>query len=239
MIGALKDLVFAANLVWKDGSKDLKVSVKLDDLGMFPFDANCNISSWLDRGELDVTYSLDNGDPISHQEAKQYGVGEFCLRLLVVPTAYTGASVNVAAHPSTKQALKDKLGDKSNCLQTPHISLQVHEASTNGVRAGRAAHALFTRQELASDGYRVGCLAWLDCTAEGEDDVIIPGGDEIKEATLLFMRNSTAVALSTTVASIETRIRALVEGQAVQGKKLPHVFPVFSPSVDGSTQKRG
>ena len=90
MIGALKDLVFAANLVWKDGSKDLKVSVKLDDLGMFPFDANCNISSWLDRGELDVTYSLDNGDPISHQEAKQYGVGEFCLRLLVVPTAYTG-----------------------------------------------------------------------------------------------------------------------------------------------------
>ena len=102
------------------------------------------------------------------------------------------------------------------------------------MRAGRAAHALFTRQELASDGYRVGCLAWLDCTAEGEDDVIIPGGDEIKEATLLFMRNSTAVALSTTVASIETRIRALVEGQAVQGKKLPHVFPVFSPSVDGS-----
>ena len=77
MIGALKDLVFAANLVWKDGSKDLKVSVKLDDLGIFPFDANCNISSWLDRVELDVTYSLDNGTQSRTKKLNSMGSGSF------------------------------------------------------------------------------------------------------------------------------------------------------------------
>ena len=239
MVGALKDLVFAADLVWSDGKKDVRVSVKLDDMSMFSFDADTNISGWLDRSELDVSYSLDNGDLITYVEAKQYGVAEFCLRLLLVPTVHTGASVNVAAHPSTKDALKQRLGEHANCLQTPHISLQVQEVSPNGVKAGRAAHALFTRQELANDGYGLACLPWLECSAEGEDEAIMPEGDEVKEAMLKLMKKSTAAALSTTVKSLEVRVRALLEGKAAPLKNSPLVFPDFSPSVGGAAPVQG
>ena len=214
------------------------MAVKLDDLTMFQFGEG-NISGWIDREELEVTYSLDNGDAIPYEEAKQYGVQEFCLRLLVVPTAHTGASVNVAAHPLTKKGLKQRLGENANSALTPHISLQAHEAAPNGIKAGRAAHALFTRQELANDGYGMAVIPWLDCTAEGEEDVILPDGDEVKEATLRLMRKSTAAALSTTVASIEVRMRTLLEGKAGPLKNPPHVFPEFSPSVNGAPQAQG
>ena len=231
-------MVFSANLVWVDGKKDLKVTVKLDDLTMFAFGEG-NISGWLDRDELDVSYSLDNGDAIQYEEAKQYGVEEFCLRLYVVPTSHAGASVNVAAHPSTKNGLKQRLGENANTLQTPHISLQVHEASPNGTKSGRAAHALFTRKELPKDDYGVGVLAWLDCSAEGEEDVILPDGDEVKEATLMLMRRSTAAALSTMAANLEVRMKALVEGKARPLSNPPHVFPEFAPSADGAAQVQG
>ena len=108
VIGGLKDLVFAANLVWPEGKKEIKVIVKLDDLSMFTF-GESNISEWLDRGELEVTYEV-NGDEVTFEEAKRYGVDEFCLRLLVVPSSHTGASVNVGAHPSTKDRLKQRAG---------------------------------------------------------------------------------------------------------------------------------
>ena len=48
-----------ANTMWKDGSKDLKVSIKMDDLTMFAF-ADGNISEWVDREDLEVTYSMDD-----------------------------------------------------------------------------------------------------------------------------------------------------------------------------------
>ena len=238
MLGALKDVVFAANLLWTDGKKDLKVVIKLEDLSCFQF-GEANISRWLDREELDVTYLLDNGEVIGYEEAKQYGVVEFCLRLLIVPTAHTGASVNVAAHPSTREALKTRLGDNANSPNTPHIVLQAKEASPNGVSSGRAVHALFTRRELPKDGFGIAVIPWLDCTAEGEEEVIMPEGDEVKEATISLMRKSTASALSTTVASMEARIRALLEGKGAPLKHPPHVFPEFAPSADGSAQTRG
>lgn len=238
VLGALKDLVFSANLVWPEGKKELKVAVKLEDLSSFQF-GEANFSSWIDRSELDVTYSLDNGDVVTYEEAKQYGVAEFCLRLLVVPTSHTGASVNVAAHPSTKEGLRQRLGENANCASTPHITLQVQEASSNGVKAGRAGHALFSRQELPNDGYGIGVLPWLDCTAEGEDEVILPEGDDVKEATIRFLRESTAAALSTTVASLEVRVRALVEGKGAPIRNPPHVFPEFSPSEGGAGQAKG
>ena len=59
MLGGLKDVTFMANTMWKDGSKDLKVSIKMDDLTMFAF-ADGNISEWVDREDLEVTYSMDD-----------------------------------------------------------------------------------------------------------------------------------------------------------------------------------
>ena len=159
-MGSLKDLVFSANLLWVKGSREAKVSVKLEDLSMFTF-SDGNITSWLDREELECSYSLDSGEgptAITFEEAKLNGVGEFCLRLLLIPTSHMGASVFVAAHPTTKQELKDRLGEHANSLQTPHITLQVKEVRPNGgANAGRAAHALFVRQcAPPSRGYREG-----------------------------------------------------------------------------------
>ena len=240
MLGALKNVTFAANTLWPaKGKEKVTVVVKMNDLGIFPFGANNNISWWLDRSELEATYLLEDGSEITYPEAKEHGVGEFCLRLLVVPTAYSGASVNVCGHPSTKEEIAARLGEKSSCNQTPHITIQVQEVKPNGGRTGRAAHAMFTRRELATDGYGVGCLAWLDCSAEGEEEVILPGGDEVKEATLRFMRDSTSGALSTTVLSLETRMRALMAGKAAPCKNLQHVFPEFSQSENETSPARG
>ena len=133
--------------------------------------------------------------------------------------------MNVVAHLSTKNGLKQRLGVNFNMGQTPHISLQVQEASPNGIKSRRAAHALFTRQESTKDEYGVGVHPWLDCTSEGEDDVILPEGDEVKEASLLFTRKSTQIALSTTVGSLEVRMRALLEGKAGPLKKLSSRLP--------------
>ena len=228
-------------MLWREGSDEVKVTVKLDDMAMFSF-AEGNISGWLDRSELECSYSLENeGGPsaIQYEEAKLNGVGEFCLRFLVLPKSHSGASVFVAGHPTTKQALKDRLKEHANSLQTPHITLQVQEASPNGVKTGRAAHALFTRRELANNGYGVAVLAWLDCSAEGLDDVVLPDGDELKEATLRMMRQSTAQARSTTVGSLETRMRSLLAGKAGPLQNPPHVFPEFAPSADGADPEQG
>ena len=121
------------------------------------------------------------------------------------------------------------LGEISNTGQFSHISLQVQEASPRGITSGRAAHALFTRQELTKDEYGVGVHPWLDCTSEGEDDVILPEGDEVKEATLLFMRNSTSIALSTTVGSMEVRMTSLLEGKAGPLQNSPSRLPGIHP----------
>ena len=94
-------------------------------------------------------------------------------------------------------------------------------------------------EELPGDGYGIAVLPWLDCTAEGEEEVIMPEGDEVKEATLRLMRKSTAAALSTTVASLEVRMRALLEGKAAPLRNPAQVFPEFVPSVDGTAQARG
>ena len=61
MLGGLKDVTFMANTMWKDGSKDMKVTIKMDDLTMFAF-ADGNISEWVDREDLEVTYSMENDE---------------------------------------------------------------------------------------------------------------------------------------------------------------------------------
>ena len=86
---------------------------------------------------------------------------------------------------------------------------------------------------MTKDEHGVGILPWLDCAAEGDDDVILPDCDEMKEATLLFMRKSTSIALSTTVGSLEVRMRSLPL------KNSPHVIPEFTPSVDGTDSAPG
>ena len=82
LLGKLKDMVFSATTIWAGAEKDLKVTVRVDDLAMFTFSSSnsSNLSAWLDRDEMDVTFSLvgQGGEiqVIDFNEAKQRGAGE-------------------------------------------------------------------------------------------------------------------------------------------------------------------
>ena len=233
ILGELKDLSFGANLLWLKGNKDMKVNVKMEDLSMFDFKEG-NLSEWLDRKELEVVFSLGDGEEVSYEEvADKYGAMEFCLRLLVVPTSHLGASIWVGASPYSKEDLKNRLGNDASSHLTPHITLPIHEAMPHGVTtAGRAAHAVFSRQELSSDGYGFGVYPWLECSAEGEEGVILPSSDEYKESTLLFLRQATASAVTTTPKTMENRMEALAAGKPAMPANPPQVFPEFVPSEE-------
>ena len=239
VLGELKDLSFGANLLWAKGSRDIKVTVKMEDLSMFDF-KDSNLSGWLDREELEVTFLAGDGEEVSYKElVNKYGAMEFALRLLVVPTSHLGASIWVGASPYSKADIQNKLMNDASSHVAPHITLPIHEAMPHGVAtAGRAAHAVFSRQELSSDGYGIGVLPWLDCAAEG-DGALMPSSDEIKEATLLFLRQSMASASATTSLAMETRMEAVVAGKPVGPKNAPHVFPEFTLAEETPEMPRG
>ena len=132
LLGSLKNLVFAANLLWAGADKNLKVTVKMDDMAMFSFPGSSNLTFWLDRVELDVSYSHSTTQEqevvesrISFDQAKVFGAKEFCLRALVTPRDHLGAGVWVAAAPYTRQELGTRLGGNSSNHLTPQITLQV------------------------------------------------------------------------------------------------------------------
>ena len=57
VLGAMKDLKFSGNNLWTGASKELRVTVNLDNLSMFTFGGATNVSHWLDRQELEVNYT--------------------------------------------------------------------------------------------------------------------------------------------------------------------------------------
>ena len=120
------------------------------------------------------------------------------------------------------------------------IVTQVHEmVPYPNTKAGRAALALFTRQEQPTDDYGFGVIPWLDVTAEGEEDATLPDSDDLKEAILRFMRSSTSTATATTAAAMETRVKAVIDGKAVAPKHPAHVFPEFQASEAGGRLHTG
>ena len=83
LLGKLKDMVFSATTIWAGAAKEMKVTVRVDDVAMFNFTSanSSNLSAWLDREEMDCTFSLvgQGGElqAIDFDEAKQRGAGEF------------------------------------------------------------------------------------------------------------------------------------------------------------------
>jgi hypothetical protein len=249
ILGGLKDLSFSANLVWPRAAKEMKVVVRLADLSMFTFAATPNLSDWLCRNELEVTFThtvTAPGEPaitsnISYEQAQQHGAGEFCLRCLITPKDHLGAGLWVAASPYSKATLQQRLGANFNSHLTPHITLTVNALTPypNASRAGRSAYALFSRQEQLGDGFGFGVLPWIDVTAEGEEDATCPDPDALKEALLVFMRASTTAATATTAGTMGARMAAVVAGQGVPPKNPAHVFPMFEVSTGGAEHRQG
>ena len=249
VLGGLKDITFGANSLWPRAEKELKVIIKMQDLSMFTFGATPNLSQWLQRDELEVTFThtvAAPGEPavvshLSFDQARQHGAAEFSLRLLLTPKDHLGAGVWVAASPLSKAELEARLGANANSHLTPHITLSVQELTShpNIPKAGRCCYALFSRQELPGDGFGFGVLPWLDVTAEGEEDAVCPESEDLKEAILRFGRASTTAATATTAASLEARMAAVVAGRAVPPKNPVHVFPQFVASAGGTEHQEG
>ena len=63
----------------------------------------------------------------------------------------------------------------------------------HGVNAGRAGHVLFTHKELPKDGFGFGVIPWIDVAAEGVEGAMLPESEDLKEATLRFLRASTTM----------------------------------------------
>ena len=229
LLGGLRDISFAANYLWTGGEKEVRVSVRAEDLSMFTF-AVGNLSNWLNREELDVVYTTAEGD-ISFEDAQERGGGEFCLRALICPTSHTGVSVWIGAHPAKRETLEGRLGAHHNSNLTPHITLQLSQVEPLAGASGRHAHVLLTRQEQEGEGFGMGVIPWLDVTAEGEDDAVMPDSEDVKEATLRFMRGSATSATTTTGAAIEKRTRALEAGTLTAPRNLAHCFPEYQPAA--------
>ena len=233
VLGPVKAITFAANVLWAKAAKELKVTIELGDLSIFTF-MDTNLSCWLDREELKVTFhhpDYDEEESLSFREIGQFGAGDFCLRLLVCPTSHQNASVWVGAHPSSREDLVQRLGEQANTHLTPHITLAMAELFPAEARTGRAVQATFSRLEQAKQGFGFGAIPWLDVSAEGEEEATLPDSDDIKGALLSLMRRSTATATATTAGSIEARVRAVLGGRGVPPKNPAHVFP--EPQLDG------
>ena len=249
LLGSLKDLMFGASSIWPGADKEVKVTVRLTDMSMFNFGADTNLSHWLDRDKLEVTFSHTTpamgedaviSNTISFQQARNHGVGEFALRCLITPKSHLGASVWVAATPYTKEQLRQSLGGNSNTHLTPHITLPVTAQSPHpGPSTGRSVYAAFSRLEKRTEGFGFGVIPWIDITAEGVEDATLPDSEALKESLLRFMRNSTTAATATTAAAMGQRMQAVVGGGGIPAKNPPHVFLEFQPSEVEEPQTQG
>ena len=101
VLGGLRDLTFNANLLWLGTAKELKVTVKLTDLNMFTF-TRSNLHFWLDRSELEVTFTHTNpaqgeeaalNNSLSFEQARLHGADKFSLRALICPVSHTRVSL--------------------------------------------------------------------------------------------------------------------------------------------------
>ena len=107
------------------------------------------------------------------------------------------------------------------------------EASSHGVKAGRAGHAVFSHKELPKDGFGFAVVPWIDVTAEGVDGAMLPLSEDLKEATLRFMRSSTAMASTTTAGSLEQRVATLLAGRGAPPRHPKHIFPPYKAPPAG------
>ena len=215
IFGALRDVTISAQTLWKKADKSLKICVKMTDVSIFTFPSPGNVSLWLDRRELDVSYHhvhTEGAQPteVSWEEAKeQFGVRDFALRCLLVPKDHQTVSLTVAAAPYSKEELQERIGNNYQGNAIPHISLQVYPQAHSGARSGRSVLASMTRQEQEQDGFGFGVIPWCDVTADGEEKATVPDAEDLREATLRFMRSSMMLANATTAALYDVRIAAI------------------------------
>ena len=106
-------------------------------------------------------------------------------------------------------------------------------------RSGRSVLASMTRQEQEQDGFRFGVIPWCDVTADGEEEATVPDAEDLREATLRFMRSSMTLAIATTAVLYDVRIAAIRNGTIAQLRKDPHVFPGFTPLVSEQGDGKG
>lgn len=83
-------------------------------------------------------------------------------------------------------------------------------------------------------GYGMAVLPWLDITVEGTDKAEVLDSDDIKEAVLQFLRDSTTAVNLMTGSSWPAQVLTLTTGKAVIPKLPPAVFPEFTTLPEGA-----
>jgi hypothetical protein len=213
-------------------SKEMQVTVACPDgLGMFSF-ASGNVSDWLDKDDLEVSYSM-NGEPVSAEDAAMQGVTDFAIRAAVCPSSHLSATISIGMVPTNKAGLTAQLGNNTVSTTVPHIALHINEKAPNPGSKVRSpgGTALLSRAETASEGCGMGVLPYCDVTAKGVEDADCPDGNAFKEASLRFLRASTVKPKATTAANWPSRMVDVAAGTAKPGKNPPHVFPMYSPAA--------
>ena len=234
LLGAVKTVTISASKIWKDAEKNTQVVFRFPDLSVFEFPSMSNVSAWCERDQLDIRFvDKSKKTVIDWETATGMGVGDLCVRALVVPGSIREASVWITVSPLGKAELVEMFTLAGvNDPAIPHISLPIEEmdeGSPHTFSAGKAVTATLIHQEPPNSGLGMGVLPFLETTSADTEDQGLPDPIKFKEASLKFFR-SIHMGHPTTANSYDAAVQKF-QNHSVSNKKAPVIFPEFLPTA--------
>ena len=171
-----------------DADDDVVLSIKINDLGIFPFyNKRRNVSGWVDSSEVDFNLNKKVKSKKQQVDVDQYtavGFKGFSLRVGVTPISATSANIVLALHPLGKDELKAKIPDfyyKNGC---PQVALSIGDNNSKYLCVPMMV------QEPPSCGFGMGILPAIeDLRSEQERISLHPSSWELRVACNAFLRS--------------------------------------------------
>ena len=182
-----KDINLKLTQLNSEADDDLFICIKNVELSMFPFyNKRRNVSGWIDSSELEFSVfrkAKSKKQQVQVDQFDELGMKGFSVRIGILPTSVTTASLTVALHPMSKDELKAKSTDYyfKNCC--PQVALPIGD--------NNAKHLVVKLgiQEPNNTKIGMGILPVIeDVRTEGEVANIYPTSLEIRTAMHNFMR---------------------------------------------------
>ena len=233
LVGSIKPISCPASHIWKDAHRDLRVTIDIKDFTVFDFPPVANVSRWLDSGSFPIVFSKKVGREkvrLSLQEAKDGGVGNLCIRAIVIPCSTKEAHIWVGASPFTSSELKDKLSPVTyETGRAPTISLPISQLSdsTSPLKATAVPLGL---PDLGAGQSDMEAWSHIDATAAGNAPLAVDM-DEYKEATYSIYRKVTNFRMAT-AGSYLTKLDNLAAGTAAELQSPTLFFPDHRATSD-------
>ena len=169
-LGSLQHFTVYGTDIWPGADKKLKVTFKVDNLGMFTFRALKNISDWVRLGEILPTFTMGSRTAkrtVTTVEAMHLGAGDLSCRIHIIPSSTTEAKVWFSVAPMSVQDLEEQLLGKHTSNSVPTITFHVHKDQRERAK-GKAAKAVLGVAEVG-DTIGLGALAFIDNTMVEEE----------------------------------------------------------------------